>query len=40
MYVTGGRTKIPVYVTGVVTTDKAEIAILDSDIGSVETKKM
>lgn len=39
MYVTGVRTKVPVYATGVVKIDQAEISILDSDIGSVETKQ-
>ncbi|CAI9107615.1 OLC1v1007010C1 [Oldenlandia corymbosa var. corymbosa] len=38
-YATGGRTKLPVYVTGVVDVDQAEIIILDSDLGSAETKK-
>ncbi|KAL3531221.1 hypothetical protein ACH5RR_010543 [Cinchona calisaya] len=39
IYATGGRTKVPVYVTGVVNIDQAGIAILDSDLGSVDTKK-
>ncbi|XP_019165264.1 PREDICTED: dolichyl-diphosphooligosaccharide--protein glycosyltransferase subunit 2-like [Ipomoea nil] len=39
IYATGGRSKFPIYVTGVVTVDHAEIAILDSDLGNVETKK-
>ncbi|CDP03756.1 unnamed protein product [Coffea canephora] len=39
IYATGGRTKVSVYVTGVVNIDQAEIAILDSDLGNVETKK-
>nr|GMD66877.1 dolichyl-diphosphooligosaccharide--protein glycosyltransferase subunit 2-like [Ipomoea batatas] len=40
IYATGGRSKFPIYVTGVVTVDHAEITILDSDLGNVETKKM
>ncbi|KAL3517710.1 hypothetical protein ACH5RR_020299 [Cinchona calisaya] len=39
IYATGGRTKVSIYVTGVVNIDQAEIVILDSDLGSVETKK-
>ncbi|KAK6164447.1 hypothetical protein DH2020_001311 [Rehmannia glutinosa] len=38
-YATGGRTKVPIHVTGAITIDSAEIAILDSDIGSPETQK-
>ncbi|KAI3449788.1 hypothetical protein Pfo_006453 [Paulownia fortunei] len=38
-YATGGRTKVPIHVTGVIKIDNAEIAILDSDLGSVETQK-
>ncbi|KAL2556926.1 Dolichyl-diphosphooligosaccharide--protein glycosyltransferase subunit 2 [Forsythia ovata] len=39
IYATGGRTKVPLYVTGVISVDHAEIAILDSDLGSVEMQK-
>lgn len=39
IYATGGRSKVPIYVTGVVKVDHAEITILDSDLGNVETKK-
>jgi oligosaccharyltransferase complex subunit delta (ribophorin II) len=39
IYATGGHTEVPIYITGVVKIDKAEIAVLDSDLGSVETKK-
>lgn len=39
IYVTGGRTKVPIYVTGVVKVDNAEIAVLESDLGSVESQK-
>ncbi|XP_071719741.1 dolichyl-diphosphooligosaccharide--protein glycosyltransferase subunit 2-like [Rutidosis leptorrhynchoides] len=35
-YVTGGRTKVPIYITGVVKVDDAKVEILESD--SVETK--
>ncbi|KZV22900.1 dolichyl-diphosphooligosaccharide--protein glycosyltransferase subunit 2-like [Dorcoceras hygrometricum] len=38
-YVTGGRTKVPVHITGVVQVDNEEIAVLDSDLGSVEMHK-
>ncbi|KAG8389197.1 hypothetical protein BUALT_Bualt02G0203900 [Buddleja alternifolia] len=38
-YATGGRTKVPIHVTGVIKINNAEIAILDSDIGSVEAQK-
>ncbi|KAK6141654.1 hypothetical protein DH2020_024596 [Rehmannia glutinosa] len=38
-YATGGRTKVPIHVTGAITIDSAEISILDSDIGSPETQK-
>ncbi|CAH9076662.1 unnamed protein product [Cuscuta europaea] len=40
IYVTGGRSKVSIYVTGVITADHAEIAVLDSDLENVETKKM
>ncbi|KAI7995750.1 Dolichyl-diphosphooligosaccharide--protein glycosyltransferase subunit 2 [Camellia lanceoleosa] len=39
IYATGGRTKIPIYVTRVIKVDNAEIAVLDSDIGSIESQK-
>ncbi|CAK7346376.1 unnamed protein product [Dovyalis caffra] len=39
LYATGGQTQIPIFVTGVVKIDSAEIAVLDSDLGSIETKK-
>ncbi|XP_022874529.1 dolichyl-diphosphooligosaccharide--protein glycosyltransferase subunit 2 [Olea europaea var. sylvestris] len=38
-YITGGRTKVPVYITGVIEVNNAEIAVLDSDIGSIEIQK-
>ncbi|CAA0823956.1 Dolichyl-diphosphooligosaccharide--protein glycosyltransferase subunit 2 [Striga hermonthica] len=37
-YATGGRTKVPIHVTGDIKIENAEIEILDSDFGSVETK--
>ncbi|RAL42188.1 hypothetical protein DM860_011971 [Cuscuta australis] len=40
IYATGGRSKVTLYVTGVIAADHAEIAILDSDLENVETKKM
>ncbi|KAL5697327.1 hypothetical protein ACHQM5_030814 [Ranunculus cassubicifolius] len=39
IYATGGQTHVPVYVTGQAKIDSAEIAILDNDLGSIETKK-
>ncbi|KAJ6736257.1 RIBOPHORIN II [Salix viminalis] len=39
LYATGGRIRIPIFVTGVIEVDSAEIAVLDSDLGSIETKK-
>ncbi|KAI5589879.1 hypothetical protein POPTR_005G226100v4 [Populus trichocarpa] len=39
LYATGGQTRIPIFVTGIIEVDTAEIAVLDSDLGSIETKK-
>jgi oligosaccharyltransferase complex subunit delta (ribophorin II) len=39
VYATGGRTQVPIFVTGVVKIDNAEIAIVDSDLGSIEAQK-
>ncbi|KAJ9696950.1 hypothetical protein PVL29_008941 [Vitis rotundifolia] len=39
IYATGSRTRVPIIVTGVIKVDTAEIVILDSDLGSVETKR-
>ncbi|KAL9394946.1 hypothetical protein Peur_014231 [Populus x canadensis] len=39
LYATRGQTRIPIFVTGVIEVDTAEIAVLDSDLGSIETKK-
>uniref|UniRef100_A0A803PGL8 Dolichyl-diphosphooligosaccharide--protein glycosyltransferase subunit 2 n=1 Tax=Cannabis sativa TaxID=3483 RepID=A0A803PGL8_CANSA len=38
-YATGGQTKVPVFVTGLIKVDNAEITVLDSDLGSVESQK-
>ncbi|XP_011080069.1 dolichyl-diphosphooligosaccharide--protein glycosyltransferase subunit 2 [Sesamum indicum] len=38
-YVTGGRTKVPIHFTGIIKIDSAEIAVLDSDLGSIESQK-
>ncbi|XP_022155085.1 dolichyl-diphosphooligosaccharide--protein glycosyltransferase subunit 2 [Momordica charantia] len=40
IYTTGGQTRVPIYITGVVKIENAEIAVLDSDLGSIETQKM
>ncbi|KAK4801033.1 hypothetical protein SAY86_021520 [Trapa natans] len=39
IYATGGQTKVPVYVSGAIKIEKAEIFVLDSDIGSIGTRK-
>ncbi|XP_016449270.1 dolichyl-diphosphooligosaccharide--protein glycosyltransferase subunit 2 isoform X3 [Nicotiana tabacum] len=39
IYATGGRTKVPIYITGAIKVDNAEIAVLDNDIGNAETQK-
>ncbi|KAL6505230.1 proteasome regulatory particle base subunit [Orobanche gracilis] len=39
-YATGGRTKVPIHVTGAIKIDNAEIAVLDSDLGNAETQKL
>ncbi|XP_047316031.1 dolichyl-diphosphooligosaccharide--protein glycosyltransferase subunit 2-like [Impatiens glandulifera] len=39
IYTTGGRSRVPIHVTGVINVDNAEIAVLESDNGSSETKK-
>ncbi|KAK9287577.1 hypothetical protein L1049_015998 [Liquidambar formosana] len=36
VYATGGHTRVPIFVTGVIKVDSAEIAVLDSDLGSIE----
>ncbi|GLT33065.1 hypothetical protein SLA2020_076840 [Shorea laevis] len=39
VYATGGQTRVPLFVTGIVKIENAEIAVLDSDLGSIETQK-
>ncbi|KAL5068058.1 hypothetical protein RYX36_018945 [Vicia faba] len=39
VYATGGQIHVPIYVTGVIKVGSAEIAVLDSDLGNVETYK-
>ncbi|KAK7284129.1 hypothetical protein RJT34_18869 [Clitoria ternatea] len=39
VYATGGQIHVPIYVTGIIKVSNAEIAVLDSDLGSVETRK-
>ncbi|GAB2290130.1 proteasome regulatory particle base subunit [Dionaea muscipula] len=38
-YATGGQTEVSIYLTGITKLDGAEITILDSDLGSIDTKK-
>ncbi|TKY62345.1 Dolichyl-diphosphooligosaccharide--protein glycosyltransferase subunit 2 [Spatholobus suberectus] len=40
VYATGGQIHVPIFVTGFIKVSNAEIAVLDSDLGSVETQKM
>ncbi|PON62650.1 Dolichyl-diphosphooligosaccharide--protein glycosyltransferase subunit Swp [Parasponia andersonii] len=39
VYATGGQTQVPVFITGFIKVENAEIAVLDSDLGSVESLK-
>ncbi|KAH9785366.1 Dolichyl-diphosphooligosaccharide--protein glycosyltransferase subunit 2 [Citrus sinensis] len=39
VYATGTLTQVPIYVTGLIKIENAKIAVLDSDLGSVETQK-
>ncbi|EXB88375.1 Dolichyl-diphosphooligosaccharide--protein glycosyltransferase subunit 2 [Morus notabilis] len=39
VYATGGQTQVPVFITGIIKVDNAEIVVLDSDLGSVESQK-
>ncbi|KAK9040978.1 hypothetical protein V6N11_016110 [Hibiscus sabdariffa] len=39
VYVTGGQKKVPIFVSGLIRIENAEISILDSDLGSIETQK-
>ncbi|CAN1766683.1 Dolichyl-diphosphooligosaccharide--protein glycosyltransferase subunit 2 [Linum perenne] len=40
VYAAGSKTEVPIFVTGVVKVENAEIAVLDSDLGSIETQKL
>ncbi|KAF8401909.1 hypothetical protein HHK36_012859 [Tetracentron sinense] len=39
VYATGGQTQVLIVVTGFIKIDTAEITVLDSDLGSIETKQ-
>ncbi|XVF21560.1 hypothetical protein REPUB_Repub12eG0100300 [Reevesia pubescens] len=39
VYVTGSQTKVPIFVSGLIKVENAEITVLDSDLGSIETQK-
>jgi len=39
VYITEAQTKVPIAATGAISIENAEIAVLDSDIGSVESQK-
>ncbi|XP_057720712.1 dolichyl-diphosphooligosaccharide--protein glycosyltransferase subunit 2-like [Arachis stenosperma] len=39
VYATGGQIHVPIYVTGIVKVSNAESAVLDNDLGSIETQK-
>ncbi|KAH9606594.1 hypothetical protein KSS87_016124 [Heliosperma pusillum] len=39
IYSAGGRTRVQVFVTGVINIDSAEISVLDSDLGNADSKK-
>ncbi|XWS46993.1 hypothetical protein CRYUN_Cryun14cG0115600 [Craigia yunnanensis] len=39
VYVAGSQTKVPIFVTGLIKIENAEITVLDSDLGSIETQK-
>ncbi|KAJ4969075.1 hypothetical protein NE237_015776 [Protea cynaroides] len=39
IYYTGGHSQVPIFVTGVIKINNAEIAVLDSDLESIETKQ-
>jgi oligosaccharyltransferase complex subunit delta (ribophorin II) len=39
IYVTGGRTKVQIYITGTIKVGNAKLAVLDRDLGSVESEK-
>ncbi|XP_020204789.1 dolichyl-diphosphooligosaccharide--protein glycosyltransferase subunit 2 [Cajanus cajan] len=39
VYATGGQIHVPIFVTGIIKVSNAEIAVVDSDLGSVENQK-
>ena len=39
VYATGSQTKVPKFVTGLIKIENAEITVIDSDLGSIETQK-
>ncbi|MBA0617713.1 hypothetical protein Godav_027136 [Gossypium davidsonii] len=39
IYVTGGQKRVPIFASGLIKIENAEIAVLDSDLGSIETQK-
>ncbi|KAA3458707.1 dolichyl-diphosphooligosaccharide--protein glycosyltransferase subunit 2-like [Gossypium australe] len=39
VYFTGSQTKVPISVTGLIKIENSEIAVLDSDLGSIESQK-
>ncbi|XVF72021.1 hypothetical protein PTKIN_Ptkin12aG0087900 [Pterospermum kingtungense] len=39
IYVTGSQTKVSLFVTGLIKIEIAELTVLDSDLGSIETQK-
>ncbi|KAJ4834293.1 hypothetical protein Tsubulata_028303 [Turnera subulata] len=39
LYATGSQTRVPIFITGLIRVDNAEITVLDSDLGSIETQK-
>ncbi|XP_074280044.1 dolichyl-diphosphooligosaccharide--protein glycosyltransferase subunit 2 [Silene latifolia] len=39
IYSTGGRTRVQIFVTGVIKVDNAEISVLDSDLENADSKK-
>lgn len=39
VYITEAQTKVPIAATGVISIENAEIAVLDSDVGSIESQK-
>ena len=39
VYVTGSQTKVPIFVTGLIKIENAEIRVLNSDLRSIKTQK-